>query len=163
MQKVRIHFLKQRILLSPKVNFSEIYLLMKNVKWSKNSYLEWENKHFMCWAVKILDKLSFSLMFILYWFYSLNARNICQIILMSFISINNKSEKLNYYPDSFRSQSKILGISGEGFFGPWYNILKDRGHEWGTFVFREPQKFCHIACELPYLFILRCDTFYIYH
>lgn len=83
---------------------------------------------------------------------------------MNFISMNNKSEKLNYYPDSFRSQSKILGIlGGGGVFLSWYYILKDRGHEWDTFVPREAKNFCHITCEL-YLLILSCDTFYIpYH
>lgn len=70
--------------------------------------------------LRLLDKLSFSFMLILYWFYSLSARNICQIILMNFISINKSEKKLNYYPDLFKSQSNAL----EMFFLPMVSYLE---------------------------------------
>lgn len=75
-------------LLGWKVNFCVIYLLMNNFRWSKNSCLEQENKYYLYAGLLRLDKFSFSLMLILYWFYFINARNICQIILkLNFASL----------------------------------------------------------------------------
>ena len=101
-----------------------------------------------------MGKFSFSLIFILYWFYFLNARDICQIIFRLNFTLLELTNLKNKYPDSFRSQIHLK----EKFF---CSVISCRGQEWGTFVIKEPKKSCHIAYELPYLLIFRRNTFCI--